>query len=141
MNRHDRRKAASQARRGDTMGRGYTVLPDVPARIKESEAYQAGQRGELPAGYYQGIEDAAHHIERWLAARPSPPDLRWLEWDAGRTFVAAGLDVGVNYLADSDDARALIAWLDDVTERKLSLNQAGWALRLVGQIPMPRERG
>ena len=145
MNRHDRRKAASQERRGqDTMGTGYTVLPDVPESIKGSPAYKEGQRraatGEgLSPEYFAATEDAARRIREWLAREPGA-ELRWLEWDNNRTFIAAALDVGAAYLADSDDARRLLAWLDAETGHVLSLNMAGWALRLVGQIPMPAER-
>lgn len=142
MNRHDRRKAASQARRGDdTMGKGYTVLTDVPDSVKEHPVYKEGARegGELPPEYFAAIQDAARRISGWLADNPAA-DLRWLEWDNNRTFIAAALDVGAAYLADSDDARRLLEWLDAETGHVLSLNMAGWALRLVGQMPMPAER-
>lgn len=145
MNRHDRRKAASQARHGqDTMGKGYTVLPGVPESVENHPAFKEGQRrgesGEgLPPEYFEAIEDAGRRIRGWIADNPAA-DLRWLEWDNNRTFIAAALDVGAAYLADSDDARRLIAWLDAETGHKLSLNMAGWALRLIGQIPMPAER-
>jgi len=145
MNRHDRRKAASQARRGqDTMGQSYSFGSALPASITEHPLYKEGERraasGEgFPPAYIEAIEDAARHIQRWIASCVSPPDLKWLEWDAGRTFIAAGLDTGAGYLADSDDARSLLAWLDSATDRRLSLNQAGWALRKLGLMPMPQE--
>lgn len=145
MNRKDRRAEASRQRRGvgdDTMGRGYTVIPfdQLPKSVTESGGFKAGldaaRKGELPPGYYLAIEDAAALIRRWLAEHPGA-DLKWLEWDAGRTFISAALDVGRDYLCDSPDAFALIEWLDAQTGRQLSLNMAGWALRIVGQIPMP----
>lgn len=143
MNRRDRRAAASQERRAqDTMGKSYTVLSDVPDSVRNHPAFKEGQRrsesGEgLPPAYYEDIERAAREMIAWLQLRTEPPELRWLEWDKDRTFIAAGLDAGAAYLADSPDAFALLAWLDERTHRKLSLNQAGWALRLIGQLPMP----
>ena len=144
MNRHDRRAAASKERRGqDTMGKSYTVS-GVPESVSNLPAFKEGQRradsGEgLPPAYYEAIEQAADAIRSYLAAHRSKPDLRWLEWDKGRVFLAANLDRGASYLADSPDAFALLAWLDAATGRKLSIDQAGWALRLAGLMPMPQE--
>lgn len=146
MSRHDRRKAASQARKGDdTMGRSHSFGGALPPSVTEHPTYKEGARraasGQgFPPAYFEAIADAARLIARWIASRPIPPDLKWLEWDVGRTFIAADLDVGAGYLADSDDAHALLAWLDSATGGKLSLNQAGWALRKLGLIPMPAER-
>ncbi len=144
MNRHERRKAASQERQQDTMGRSFQ-LGGLPESVRAHPMFQEGQRraaaGEgPPQGYIDAIHDAAALVPRWIAARPSPPDLKWLEWDAGSTFIAAGLDVGASYLADSPDAFALLEWLDSATGRKLSLNMAGWALRIAGQIPERAEK-
>lgn len=143
MNRHERRAAAAKGRGQDTMGESHSFGSVLPLSVTESAAFKAGQAaaesGKLPPGYYAAIEDAARAIRHWIASEPTPPDLRWLEWDNNRVFIAAALDTGAAYLADSDDARRLLAWLDEATGRQLSLNMAGWALRLIGQIPMPAE--
>lgn len=127
--------------KNDTQGVSHTVLTDLPESITSHPAYKAGQAaaesGEgFPPQYFAAIDDAARLIRRWLAAHPSA-ELRWLEWDSGRTFIAANLDTGARYLADSPDALALLEWLDGATNRQLSLNMAGWALRKLGMIPMP----
>lgn len=144
MNRKDRRAQAARERHGDTMGKSFTLGSQLPPSVTEHPAFKEGQRrsksGEpLPPGYFQDIEDAARLIERWIAARATPPELRWLEWDGNRTFIAATLPDGARFLCDSPDAFTLIAWLDDATGRKLSLNQAGWALRKLGLMPMPSD--
>lgn len=141
MNRHDRRKAASQERKGqDTMGTSYT-LSDVPESIRQHPKYQEGQRraenGEgFPPEYYQAIGVAAKLVAEWVRSQ-GELDLKWLASDADRTFIAAGLDLGARYLADSPDAFRLLAWLDETTGRQLSLNMATWALRQARVIPMP----
>jgi hypothetical protein len=146
VNRHERRKAASQARHGqDTMGPSYS-FGGIPESMRGHPAFKAGERaaesGEgFPPEYLAAIKDAARAIIEWLSLQTEPPELRWLEFDQGRTFIAATLDTGAAYLADSDDARRLLEWLDERTGRVLSLNQAGWALRMVGQLPLPKDRG
>lgn len=143
-NRHDRRaREARERRSNDTMGKSFQ-LGGLPASVLEHPAYKAGvcagENGEgFPPAYFEDIKAAAALIRQWRAMQPVTPELRWLVWDAGRTFIAAGLDVGAQYLADSPDAFRLLAWLDEATGRKLSLNMAGWALRMVGEIPMPTE--
>jgi len=139
VNRKERRAAASRG--DDTMGKSYTVLPGVPASVRNSPAYKAGQAAAasgqgFPPEYFAEIEGAARWARRWLDEHRGAV-LRWLEWDGDRTFIAAGLDTGAPYLADSPDAFRLLAWLDEMTGRRLSLNQAGWALRKLGLIPMP----
>lgn len=141
MNRKERRAEASRARQSDTMGKSYTVLPELPESVLSSEGFKAGQaareKGEgFPPAYFAEIDDAARLIQRWVSEHPLAV-LRWLEWDGQRTFIAAGLDVGASYLADSPDSFALLAWLDEQTARRLSLNQAGWAIRKLGMLPMP----
>lgn len=141
MNRHDRRAKAAQERRGDTMGKGYTVVAELPEHVRNNPHYKTGEAaaaagGDFPPEYYAEIENAARLIEAWCAIQPFA-ELRWLEWDGQRTFIAAPLDIGAQYLADSPDARALLEWLDQQTGRRLSLNQAGWAIRKLGLMPMP----
>lgn len=136
------------------MGQG-TYLPGVPESVRNHPAFKEGAarqaRGEgLPPAYYQEIERAAELIHEWYHSQPTPPDLRWLKepsapelgiaggkGEAGEVFIAADLDVGAQYLADSPDAFRLLAWLDAKTEHRLSLNQAKWALRRVRALPMP----
>ncbi len=131
MNRKERRAAASQARQSDTMGKSF-MLGGVPASVRNHPKYQEG----FPPEYFAEIDKACRLIERWVAANPHA-ELRWLEWDGQRTFIAAGLDVAASYLADSDDAKRLLAWLDERAGHRLSLNQAGWAVRKLGMMPMP----
>lgn len=143
MNRHDRRAKAAQERRGDTMGKSYTVLSELPESVRNSAGFKEGQRraasGEgFSPEYFAGIDRAAELIRQWTAEHPGA-ELRWLEWDSGRTFIAAALDAGAQYLADSPDAFALLEWLDaqfGPTE-KPSINMAGWALRKLRLMPMP----
>jgi hypothetical protein len=147
VNRHERRKAASQQRKGqDTMGPSYTVLPDIPESVRNSAGFKAGQAaaasGEgFPPDYVAAIERASVLVRRWCAEHPGA-ELRWLPWDQGGVFLAAALPDGAPYLADSPDAFALLFWLDEqfVAPKKLSINMAGWALRLAGLMP-PKDRG
>ena len=141
MNRKDRRARRAQERRarrtGDTMGSSYGTGP-LPRSVTEHPAFKAGQKAtEFSPEYYQSIEDAARLISEWYHAQPERPTLRWVQQKNDRVFLAAALDVGAQYLADSPDAFRLLAWLDERTERKLSLNQATWALRRCRAIPMP----
>jgi hypothetical protein len=143
VNRHDRRAKAAQERRSDTMGKSYTVLGELPESVRNSEGFKAGAaaaaKGQgMSPEYFAHIDRCARAVRRWLREHPRA-DLRWLQWDAGRTFIAAGLDVGASYLADSPDAFGLLVWLDEQFEprQKPSLNQAGWAIRLLGLMPMP----
>jgi hypothetical protein len=143
VNRHERRKAASQARQGqDTMGPSYS-FGGIPESVRGHPAFKAGERaaesGEgFPPEYLAAIKDAARAIIEWLYLQTEPPELRWLDGGSGGAFIAANLDAGASYLADSDDARALLEWLDERTGRVLSLNMATWALRLAGLMPMPK---
>lgn len=140
MNRKERR--AQAARGSDTMGASYT-FSGVPESITNSDAFKRGQQfaqtGELPPGYVEAIYSAAADVRRWLALQSEPPELRWLDPNKGGALIIAGLDAGAGYLADSPDAHRLLQWLDDATGRKLSLNMATWALRIAGQMPMPKE--
>jgi hypothetical protein len=145
MNRHERRKKAAQARRGrsDTMGAGYSSGP-LPAHVTSHPAFQEGERvskggapGEMTEGYYKAIEDAARLMGEWVRAQPTMPELRWLAEKDDGTFIAAALDAGAEYLADSPDAFRMLAWLDEKTGRQLSINKARWALRLCRALPMP----
>lgn len=134
MNRHDRRKAAAQARHGsDTMGSSYSTAP-LPDYVLNHPAFKAGEKaaatGELPEGYVRLIHETANLMREWVSSRAVKPDLRWVQEREGGAFIAAGLDVGAHYLADSPDAFALPAWLDERTGQQLSLNQARWALRI-----------
>lgn len=142
MNRKERRAEASRERRGDTMGKSYSFGLKLPDGMTQHPDFEKGQKaaegGELPPGYYDDIKRAASFIRLWMREHPTA-ELRWLEWDAGRVFLAAALRDGAQYLADSPDAHALLSWLDRETGEILSLNMAGWALRLIGQIPMPPE--
>lgn len=106
---------------------------------KDRRAERAKQRqGEgAPPAYYEQIERAGKLVFEWVHAQPAPPDLRWVEQKDDGVFIAAALDVGARYLADSPDAFALLAWLDEQTGRKLTLNQALWALRRCRALPMP----
>lgn len=139
MNRKERRAAASRG--DDTMGKSYT-LGALPPSMTESPHHKAGvaaaEKGELSPAYLAEIESAAALVRQYLREH-SGLDLKWLTPDADRTFIIAGLDVGAGYLADSPDASALLAWLDEKTGRTLSLNMATWALRLARVIPMPPE--
>lgn len=140
MNRKERRARAASERRGDTMGRGWTVLPTEA--LYSDPRFQAGRdswakHDGFPPEYFAAIGTASALIRVWVAAEPEPPELRWLVFDQGKTFIAARLDVGASYLADSPDAFRLLEWLDERTGRQLSLNMAGWALRLCGLMPMP----
>lgn len=141
MNRKDRRARASRGQHNDTMGASYTVLPDLPESVLNHPKYKEGQaraaKGEgFPPEYFAAIDSATRLVRQWVAAHPGG-ELRWLEWDGQRTFIAAGLDTGARYLADSPDAFALLEWLDGATNRQLSLNMAGWALRKLGMLAMP----
>lgn len=145
MNRKDRRAQRAQerkARRTDTMGTSFHIGP-LPEHVTNHPAFQEGQRaaekGEgFPPRYYDDIEKAAKLIAEWVHAQPMPPDLRWIEQKDDGVFIAAALDdVGASYLADSPDAFALLAWLDEKTGRRLSLNQATWAHRRCRALPMP----
>lgn len=142
MNRKERRAEASRARQSDTMGTGYT-LSELPESVKNSPGFKEGRRraasGEgFSPEYFAGIDRATQLIRQWTAEHPDA-ELRWLEWDSGRTFIAAALDVGARYLADSPDAFALLEWLDAQFEprEKPSINMAGWALRRLRLMPMP----
>ena len=110
-------------------------------RTRRAQERKAGEKavaeGRLPQAYYDDIEEAARIIFEWVKAQPAEPALRWVEQKDDGVFVAAALDVGAHYLADSPDAFALLAWLDEKTDRKLSLNQATWALRRCRALPMP----
>jgi hypothetical protein len=145
MNRKDRRAQRAQerkARRTDTMGTSFHIGP-LPEHVTNHPAFQEGKRaaekGEgFPPQYYDDIEKAAKLIAEWVHAQPTPPDLRWIEQKDDGVFIAAALDdAGASYLADSPDAFALLAWLDEKTGRKLSLNQAMWALRRCRALPLP----
>jgi len=125
------------------MGSGYTVLPELPESIRNSPGFKAGQEmaasGKgLPPQYVAAIEHAAGLVRRWVSEHPAA-ELRWLRWDQGDVFLAAAIPQGAAYLADSPDAFALLAWLDEQgpAPRQLSINMAGWALRLARIIPMP----
>jgi hypothetical protein len=144
MNRHERRKKRAQERKarrsGDTMGSAYQTGP-LPESVRNHPAFKAGEKAAkdglgLPPGYHEDIEQAAALIVEWHAQQVDP-DLRWLAMDRDRTFIAAALDTGASYLADSPDAFRLLAWLDEKTGRKLSINQAMWALRRCRAMPMP----
>lgn len=146
MNRHERRKQRAQERkarrRGDTMGTGYTAqaMAEPPPWMQAHPAFIEGQAaaktGKLPPAYYKAIEHAAQLISDWYQAQPEPPDLRWVEERDDGTFMIAALDVP-QLLADSPDAFRLLAWLDEQTDRKLSIYMARWALRLCRALPMP----
>lgn len=138
MNRHERRKKRAQERKGrlgDTMGAG-----PLPRHVLEHPAFLEGQRagreGELPQRYYDDVREAALLMCRWVKAQPTKPDLRWVEQPDDGTFLAAPLDAA-ELLADSPDAFRMLAWLDEQTGRRLSINQATWALRLCSALPMP----
>ena len=97
------------------------------------------QSGEgFSPDYFAHITRCAWFVQQWTREHPDAV-LRWLPWDGDRVFIAAALDAGAAYLADSPDAFALLAWLDEqfVPSQKPSLNQAGWALRTLGMMPMP----
>jgi hypothetical protein len=141
VNRKERRAAASRG--DDTMGKSYTVLPDFPEYVRNSPGFRAGQAAAasgqgFPPRYVAAIEHAAWLVRRWVSEHPQA-ELRWLHWDQGNTFIAASLPQGAPYLADSPDAFALLEWLDQQgpDPRQLSINMAGWALRIAGIIPMP----
>lgn len=143
MNRHDRRKQRAlerKARRsGDTMGASHQ-LGGIPERVLNHPAFKAGEQAAkegrgLPQAYYDEIERAAELIVQWHAEQIDP-DLRWLKPDADKTFISATLGDGMTYLADSPDAFSLLRWLDEKTGRRLSLNQAMWALRRCRAMPM-----
>lgn len=141
MNRHERRKKAAQTRRGqDTMGASYSVGP-LPDHVLNHPAFEAGEKaaktGIMDEGYYQAIEDAARLMVEWVRAQPVMPELRWLPENDDGVFIAAALDEGAAYLADSPDAFRMLAWIDERTGRQMSLNQARWALRLCRAMPMP----
>lgn len=142
MNRHERRKKRAQerkGRRGDTMGAGYQTGP-LPRHVLEHPAFLEGQRagreGKLPQRYYDDIREAALLMCRWVKAQPTKPDLRWVEQRDDGVFVAAPLDAA-DLLADSPDAFRMLAWLDEQTGRRLTINQVTWALRLCRALPMP----
>lgn len=153
MNRHERRRQRAQERqarrRGDTMTAGYTGYasreppehvrnhPAFKAAVAEaSRAAAAGEKPAMPPRYYEDIENAARLIVQWYHAEPTKPDLRWIEERDDGTFIVAALDAP-GLLADSPDAERLIAWLDEKTNRKLSVYQARWALRMCRALPMP----
>lgn len=144
MNRKDRRAQRvreRKARRSDTMGASSHAGP-LPEHVTSHPAFQEGklraEKGEgFPPEYYEQIERAAKLAFEWVHAQPAPPDLRWVEQKDDGVFIAAALDAGALYLADSPDAFALLAWLDEQTGRKLSLNQVVWALRRCRALPMP----
>lgn len=143
-NRKDRRAQRAQerkARRSDTMGKGFTTGP-LPPHVTNHPAFKAGEKAAaegtgFPQGYYDEIEKAAKVIFEWVSSQTPKPDLRWIEQKEDGVFIAADLDLGAGYLADSPDAFRLLAWLDQKTDRKLSLNQATWALRRCRALPMP----
>lgn len=144
MNRKDRRAQRSKERRGhrrgDTMGASYT-LADVPEHVKNHPAYQRGleaaKTGQFPPEYYELVERMAKLAFDWYRAEPTAPNLKWLEQKNDGVFVSGTLDVGARYLADSPDAFRLLAWLDEQTGGKATLNQAVWALRRCRALPMP----
>ncbi len=66
MNRHDRRKAASQARGQDTMGKSYT-LGGAPESVANHPAYREGHRGRGGSG--PSLARATTHRARFTLAR------------------------------------------------------------------------
>lgn len=145
MNRHERRKRRAQERKarrssGDTMsGQSYTV-PGIPESWTQSPAFQEGLKasktGELPPAYYAEIEKAAELIFEWHSQQVDP-DLRWIPQRDDGVFISGALPDCIGMIADSPDAVRLLQWLDEKTGRRLSLNQAIWALRRVRALPMP----
>lgn len=106
-------------------------------RRAEAKRRRAAQKATLPPAYFDDIKEASRLIYRWVQEQPTEPELRWVEQKDDGVFIAAGLDAGARLLADSPDAFRLLAWLDAETGRKLSLNQATWALRACRALPMP----
>ncbi len=144
MNRHERRKKAAEQRKarrtgGDTMGRSF--VQGLPPGAEEHPAFkagvEAGKSGKLPPAYYDDIERLAKAACRWVHSQPTKPDLKWIRPKNDGVMIIAGLDTGAAYLADSPDAFRMLAALDEETERKMTLEQMTWALRLCRALPMP----
>lgn len=139
-NRKDRRAQRSQerkARRTDTMGASYSTGGQIPEHIRNSPQFKRAAKEGMPPEYFALIETMARLIFEWVQAEPARPDLKWHQTDANRTIITGDLDVGAAYLANSPDAFRLLAWLDEKTERKASIYQVTWALRLCRGMPMP----
>lgn len=144
MNRHERRKAAAQARRGKAtdVQSGY-VMHGVPEHVKNSAGFKRAQEwgkqhpDEMPPEYFEQIRKAAIAMNRWVNSQPTPPDLRWIEQKNDGVLVAADLSLAFGYIADSPDALRLLQHVDDELGHQLTLNQALWALRLNRAIRMP----
>jgi hypothetical protein len=122
MNRHHRRAQRAQERK---------------ARQAFEQGKEAAKKGEMPQSYYDCIREMARVASEWVHAQPTPPALRWVPQRNDGVLLTGSLDVAAKYLADSPDAFALIAHVDEKTERRGSLLQMTWALRLVRAIPMP----
>jgi hypothetical protein len=130
MNRHERRKAAAQSRQSEArQGKGRDGVA--------TEGQSTGKGFEdFPPDYYEHIEKMAAKACQWHDEHPDA-DLKWIEQKDDGVILTGDLDVAARYLADSPDAFALLAWVDEQTERKGSLFQMLWALRRCGGLPMP----
>jgi hypothetical protein len=83
--------------------------------------------------YVALVRRLAELIPQWCELHPGA-DLKWLSW-GGRIYAANLASPLLRFLADSDDARALLEWLDVQTEQQATLLQALVALELCGMMP------
>lgn len=95
---------------------------------------------ELPPGYVALVERLTELIQQWCGEQPRLPDLRW--HDPGDAMYIGGLDSELlRFLANSQDAFRLLEWLDEKTDRKATIFQVTWALRMLGHLPGGPSRG
>lgn len=93
-----------------------------------------GGSRDFPPGYLAIVAKLERLIPEWCAAFPTGlPDLRF--WHPGRFLIACPLDASHSrLLAISPDAFALLAWLDEQTNREATLLQAFCVLDHLGYM-------
>ncbi len=89
-------------------------------------------KSEMPEGYKRCCDSVLALIPVWVQQESQSRfvDLQWHDW--GTICYAGSLKDELGVLANSDDARALLAWLDEKTARQGTLLMAKVALEMLG---------
>ena len=86
-----------------------------------------------PAKYVQLVRRLEALIPQWCSMHAGA-ELRWTAWE-GAVFAGNLAAPFLSYLADSPDAKRLLEWLDERSDREATLLQARVALELCGMLP------
>lgn len=128
MNRHERRKAAVEARKAKRQKTTRVVAIPLDAAAKE-------RFKNPPPGYTKLIERMCPLLCEWQQAHPDARP----EWHEGGEVLVTGslASDAVDYLAKNEDALDCLHWLDEKTGGEGTVFQARVALGCVGAFRKP----